>query len=87
MDLEDFDALGARGRTLGCLMGVVTLVPLFTAGIGAFGLWKLNSLPAAKRNPQWHDIYAGCLHTGLWVGIPLLALTIWMLLRFRNAKH
>ncbi|MDB6080429.1 MAG: hypothetical protein JWO82_4176 [Akkermansiaceae bacterium] len=82
MDLEN---ASIRGTPLGCVAGMLAMIPLIIAGIGAYGLSVWKDLPDHKKTEGPHQLLLSCVHVGLWLGIPLVILSVWIFLKTRKS--
>lgn len=67
-----------RGTPLGCLVGVLSLLPLILACIGTYGLFRLQDLPESDEKQQLYELSLRSTLGGLVAFIVLVGLARWI---------
>lgn len=71
----------SRGSPLGCVVGILTILPISLAGIGFYGLYRIFQIPTEDRDPGLLQIVASFTFVGLAGTALLIGLSIWLLKR------
>jgi len=74
-----------RGSPLGCVVGMLSMLPLSLAVIGVYGCIRWYGLPEAKRPEGLLPVWIGCAAGGLLLTAALIWLA-WRILRTTNWK-
>jgi heme/copper-type cytochrome/quinol oxidase subunit 4 len=70
-----------RGSPLGCVVGILTVIPVALTVIASYGLYRIFQISPEKRDHDALQMLTGCTIAGVVGTILCICVSIWILKR------
>ena len=71
----------SRGSPLGCVVGILSVIPVSLTFLGSYGLFRIYQIPPDNRDPGALQMITWCTLGGVIGSVILLGTSIWILKR------